>query len=208
MTIMLKNVGQMEAMVRMAESLGAGSVKFNVLQPTSRGKVMHDAGENISIEELVRLGEWVENELAKTTNIKLFFCHPPAFRPLGNMFGDKGNGCGVCGIKRIIGVLPDGSYALCGIGEFIPELIFGNARTDKLEEVWRNTPAVCEIREGLPERLEGVCGECLMKHICLGSCIAQNYYRSRSLWAPFWYCQEAYEKGLFPGTRKNGIKSE
>jgi SynChlorMet cassette radical SAM/SPASM protein ScmF len=204
MTIMRKNVGQMEAMIRLAEKAGAGSVKFNVLQPTARGLKLHDAGENIPIDELVRLGNWVENELSRTTKLKLYFCHPPAFRPLGNMFGEKGNGCGVCGIKHIIGVLPDGSYALCGIGEAIPEMVFGNAAKDKLENVWRDATVIRELREGLPERLEGVCGDCLMKNICLGSCIAQNYYRSKSMWAPFWYCEEAHKMGLFPGSRLTG----
>lgn len=34
MTVMRCNAGQIEAMVRMAEDLGAGSIKFNVVQPT------------------------------------------------------------------------------------------------------------------------------------------------------------------------------
>ena len=56
-------------------------------------------------------------------------------------------------------------------------------------------------REGLPEKLEGICGECLMKAKCVGSCIAQNYYSSKNLWAPYWYCEQARKRGLFPETR-------
>ncbi len=40
-----------------------------------------------------------------------------------------------------------------------------------------------------------------MKGRCLGSCVAQNYYRSGSLWAPFWFCEEADAAGLFPPSR-------
>ena len=40
-----------------------------------------------------------------------------------------------------------------------------------------------------------------MKGICLGSCVAQNYYRSKSFWAPHWYCEDAHKRGLFPETR-------
>ena len=58
-----------------------------------------------------------------------------------------------------------------------------------------------ELREGLPGRLNGICGRCLMKKICLGSCIAQNYYGSKNLWSPYWYCEEAGKAGLFPETR-------
>jgi radical SAM protein with 4Fe4S-binding SPASM domain len=117
------------------------------------------------------------------------------------MFGNGGDGCQTCGIMGIMGVLADGSYALCGIGATVPEMIFGHAATDKLEDVWRNHPILTEIREGLPNRLTGICTRCFLKYFCLGSCLAQNYYRRKDLWAPFWYCEEAYEKGLFPKSR-------
>ena len=201
MTITRKNYLQMEALVRMAERLGAGSVKFNVLQPSARGKVMHELGEALSIEELVKIGSRVERELSKSTRLPLSFSHPPAFRPLGKMYGGPAGGCSVCGILGIIGVLADGSYAMCGIGETLPEFIFGNAAADRLADVWAKTPIINELRKGLPERLSGICSDCAMKKICMGNCIAQNYAKGRDLWAPFWYCEEARKKGLFPGSR-------
>ncbi|NIQ38082.1 MAG: SynChlorMet cassette radical SAM/SPASM protein ScmF [Proteobacteria bacterium] len=207
MTIMRRNKCQMEAVVRFAESLGAGSVKFNMVQPTARGENMHRAEENLPIEELVELGRWVENTLSASTPLRLVYSHPMAFRPLSNMLGSNGDSCGVCGILGILGVLGDGSYALCGIGESVPELVFGHATTDRLKEVWGNTPVLIELREGLPHRLEGICGDCLMKARCLGACVAQNYYRTKNIWAPFWYCEEAYGKGLFLGSRRIPVAS-
>jgi SynChlorMet cassette radical SAM/SPASM protein ScmF len=201
MTIMRHNKHQMEPMVRLAESLGAGSVKFNIVQPTARGERMHDSGETLTIEELVELGRWSDTELSASTDLYIYYHHPAAFRSLRRMFGENAVGCGVCGIKGIIGVLSDGSYALCGIGTSVPELIFGRADADRLEDVWNSNPVIERIRTGLPERLEGVCGDCIMKASCLGSCIAQNYYRSENLWAPFWFCEEAYSRGLFPESR-------
>jgi SynChlorMet cassette radical SAM/SPASM protein ScmF len=201
MAIMRRNRDQMEAVVRLAESLDAGSVKFNVVMPTARGEKMHESGETLTIKELVDLGIWVENTLSACTSLKLYYSHPLAFRPLSKMFGNNGNGCGVCGIVGILGVLGNGSYALCGIGETVAELTFGHAAKDRLEDVWNNTPVLMELREGLPHRFEGICGDCLMKGRCLGSCIAQNYYRSKDIWAPFWYCEEAQRKGIFPKPR-------
>ena len=101
----------------------------------------------------------------------------------------------------ILGVLANGNYALCGIGMNVPELVFGHAETDRLEDLWETTKVLKELREGLTDRLEGICGDCVMKGVCLGSCIAQNYYKSNNLWAPFWYCEEAKKAGLFPETR-------
>jgi MoaA/NifB/PqqE/SkfB family radical SAM enzyme len=68
-------------------------------------------------------------------------------------------------------------------------------------EIWMKNLVLQDLRQGLPQRLDGICGHCLLKKICLGKCLAQNYYRSKSLWDPFWFCQQAYERGLFPDTR-------
>ena len=82
MSLMGRNKDQMEAMVRLAESLGAESLKFNLTQPTARGEKMHQSGEVLTIEELVEFGSWVENGLSGSTDLTLFFDHPVAFRPL------------------------------------------------------------------------------------------------------------------------------
>jgi SynChlorMet cassette radical SAM/SPASM protein ScmF len=201
MSIMRQNKDQMESIVRLAERSGAGSVKFNIIQPTARGERMHFSGETLDIEELVDLGKWVENTLSAATDLNLYYDHPMAFRPLGKMFGQNGDGCGACGILGILGVLANGSYALCGIGETVSDFVFGHTTKDRLEDIWKKTPALLELRKGLPQRFEGICGDCLMKKICLGSCVAQNYYRNKRLWAPYWYCEEAHNRGLFPETR-------
>lgn len=201
MTVMRRNRGQMESIVRLAEKLGAGSVKFNILQPIARGGNMHQAGEALSIEELIDLGKWVENGFSDSTNLGIIYSHPMAFRPLGRMLGKNGDGCGVCGIRGILGVLANGSYAMCGIGETVPDLVFGHAEADRLKDVWNNNQVLREIREGIPDRFEGVCSDCLMKKVCLGYCLANNYYISKNLWASSWYCEEARSRGLFPESR-------
>ncbi len=201
MTIMRHNKNEMEAVVRLAERSGAGSVKFNIVQPTSRGERMHASGEALQIEEFVELGRWVENTLSASANLQVDYDHPAAFRPLGRMFANDGKGCGTCEILSIIGVLSNGSYALCGIGETVPDLVFGHAAKDALENIWYNTPLLLQLREGIPRRFEKICGGCFMKAMCLGSCIAQNYYQSKNIWAPFWYCEAAHNRGLFPETR-------
>jgi len=83
----------------------------------------------------------------------------------------------------------------------VPEFVFGQAGRDPLAKVWRYNRVLRAIRAGLPARREGVCGRCMMKRICRGSCIAQNFYTSRHLWAPYWYCDQADRAGLFPESR-------
>jgi SynChlorMet cassette radical SAM/SPASM protein ScmF len=202
MTLMRRNRDQLEGVVRLAESLGAASVKFNPVQPMARGERMHESGEALSIEELISIGQWVETALCDTTTLRLCYQHPTAFRPLGRMLGHNGGDHSSCGILGILGVLSDGSYSLCGIGETVPDLVFGHAARQPLADIWNGSQVLHELREGMPHKLEGICGQCLMRTICMGSCVAQNYYRSRNLWSSFWYCEHAGQKGLFPQTRR------
>ncbi len=199
LSIMRRNMDQVDAVIRLAEELGAASVKFNVIQPIARGEKLHDAAETCSISELVRLGRRVETELAPATRLQLFFDYPHAFRSLKRIA--SGDGCGVCGIQGILGVIPSGQYALCGIGEQVPDLVFGTIGQDSLEQVWREHPTLQSLRTGLPTRLEGVCSRCLLKWRCLGSCVAQNFYKTGNLFSPFWFCEEAERIGLFPASR-------
>jgi len=201
LTVMRHNKSQIEPLVHLAETLEAESVKFNLVQPTGRGEKLNDCGETLSLEELLELGQWINNTLSGSTKLRIHYDVPPAFRPMSSMFGKKGDGCSKCGILKIIGVLANGNYALCGIGEHIPELVFGHASKDRLDDVWKKNKVLCELRDGIPSRLEGICGRCHMKRMCSASCIAQNYYRSKNLWEPYWFCKDAYERGLFPKTR-------
>ncbi|MDY0039395.1 MAG: SynChlorMet cassette radical SAM/SPASM protein ScmF [Desulforhabdus sp.] len=200
-TLMRRNADQVGQVIHLAEQLGAGSVKLNVLQPTERGALMHESDQALTIKELIELGRWVEGSLAQLTELKLIIHFPPAFRPLSRLFDENGDDCAVCGIKEILGVLGDGSYALCGIGESTPELVFGHAESVQLKRIWQEHAVLKQLRTGLPERLEGICAECLMKSICSGACIAQNFYSNGSLWGPYWFCQQAYNEQLFPETR-------
>jgi SynChlorMet cassette radical SAM/SPASM protein ScmF len=201
MSVCRSNKNEMEDLVRLAETLGASSVKFNIVQPTGRGEKMHLSGEVPSIEELLELGSWVDTELCESSSIPIIYGQPVAFRQFRRLFSSDRRGCDVCRVLNILGVLADGSYALCGIGEQAEELVFGHSAKDSLCEVWLNSAVLNELRIGLTASLEGVCSGCVMKRLCRGNCIAQNYYRTRNLWAPFWYCEEALKAGLFPATR-------
>jgi SynChlorMet cassette radical SAM/SPASM protein ScmF len=202
MTLMRRNRHQLSGVVRLAEDLGASSVKFNLLQPTARGKGLAQSEQALSVAELVELGRFVESTPAATAGIPLYFDYPHAFRPLSRIFGPGGGGRYSCDILHILGVLADGSYALCGIGESVPELIFGHCAKDPLAEVWNRSKFLNELRCGLPWKLTGICRDCLMRNLCLGGCIAQNYYRHGHAWGSFWFCELANESNLFPESRR------
>ena len=73
------NVDEIEALVIMAEKIGAGSVKFNLIQPSGRGETMTDRGQVLGVERLIEIGKWVETELQSRTSIALLYSWPMAF---------------------------------------------------------------------------------------------------------------------------------
>lgn len=198
MSLHTGNVDEIEALVRLAESLGAGSVKFNLIEPAGRGQLMTERGKVLSIEKLVEIGRRVEHDLQKQTALSLHYSWPMAFHSLQYLMH---NGSDTCGIFGILGILPDGHFAMCGIGMQIPELSYGRIGQDALVDVWYNHPMLAALRQSLPAKLEGVCAECLFKAQCLGSCVAENYHQSGRLSAAYWFCEQAQQQGIFPGER-------
>ncbi len=198
MSLHAGNVEEIEALVRLAESLGAGSVKFNLVQPTGRGETLTKRGKVLGIERLVEIGRWVERDLQKQTALSLHYSWPVAFHSLRRLSRDGSDSCGIFGI---LGLLASGHYAMCGIGVQIPELTYGMIGQDKLAEVWVEHPMLLRLRESLPVQLEGVCADCLFQARCLGSCVAENYHQTKRLTAAYWFCAQAVEAGLFPLAR-------
>lgn len=206
--VLRRNAAQIPAMVQLAESLGAESLRFVAAQPDLRvpkkGGSGHESGlspaETLPVEELIAVGRKVEREFSRGTRLRLMFDQPPAFRGLHPM--SRVDSQERCSILNSLAVLPDGSYALCGIASALagthPELVFGQVGKDPLEKVWIEHPMLRALRSGMPGRLQGVCNRCQMKTACLGNCAAENYLRSGTFWGPYWFCEAAEHAGLFP----------
>ena len=201
MTVMRSNRGSVHQMVMLARELEVRALKLNVLQPAGRGAAIVKNCGGLSIHEWIELGREVEDQYGSETTPRVHFDHPPAFVPLARLvYGDRKHTHG-CGIFHILGVLSDGSYALCGVGERHRELVCGRADTDPLSLVWSESKLLRQIREGLPQQLEGVCSRCLHQRSCLGMCVAQNYLSTGRLFGPNWYCAAAADAGVFPESR-------
>ena len=202
LTLQRSNLDQLTDFLRLASQLGAGNVKLNVVQPMLRGSALEEEGETLSIAELLDLAQWLRSGQVEQGGMPVNLDLPPAFRPLGAIV--SGADSGLCDILHILGVIPDGKYALCGIGQHVDALVMGDVISASLDDVWSRNPVLCALRDGLPAQLKGVCASCLMKGACRGNCIAVNFQGNNDLFAPFWFCQRAYEQGRFPATRLKG----
>jgi SynChlorMet cassette radical SAM/SPASM protein ScmF len=199
MSLHAGNVDEIEELVHLAESWGAGSVKFNLIQPSGRGETMIERGQVLNVQRLVEIGKWLEFDLQKRISIRLFYSWPMIFHSVDRLLK---YGSDSCGVFNILGILANGSLAMCGIGMEIPELTYGQLGKDRVLDIWKNNKVLQDLRRDLPGKFEGICNECLFRNQCLGSCVAENYHLAQRLTAPFWFCQQAEEAGILPTQRK------
>ena len=74
-------------------------------------------------------------------------------------------GCG-CG-RSYVAIQPNGLVTPC---VFMPNLVVGDLRTQRFEEVWKKSPVLEALRDR--ERLKGPCATCPYKYVC-GGCRAR-----------------------------------
>ncbi|MCP3898109.1 MAG: SynChlorMet cassette radical SAM/SPASM protein ScmF [Desulfobacteraceae bacterium] len=207
MSLVKQNRDHIDDMIQFATDTGCESVKFNIVQPTERGKNIYNNNEHLTIEDYINIGRYITDKAQPKTKLRLDYGLPPAFLPLSYMLSGHKHGCSSgCAIKNILGVLWNGDISICGIGENVEELILGDIDSSELGKIWENNKVIDNIRKGLPEKVEGICKKCIFKMICFGYCPANNYYGAKSLFAPGWFCDKANTEGLFPGTRLKSKK--
>ncbi len=195
------NLNEVEALTQFAVKIGAGSVKFNPVAPTGRGKIMQKQGEILGYDEIIELVRFVRGELQERTSIPLYISIPPALASITEILRE-GRAGGECRILNILGILGDGGMALCGIGRNVPELCFGKLGRDDLKNVWFSHPTLVRIRRELNGKFPGICGNCVHAKRCLTHCAALNYERTGKLLSPNYLCEEAEFRNEFPASRK------
>lgn len=198
MSIHAGNVDEIEALVHLAEDLKASSVKFNIIQPSGRGRKMVERYQALNMERLIELGKWMENDLRKRSSVSLHYSWPMAFYSIESLLNLQRYSCNV---TNILGILSTGHLALCGIGTQVPELCYGKLGEDRIVDLWNDNPTLIKLRQEMFEGLEGICSECILRSRCKGTCVAENYSYYGKLMSPFWFCQMAADKGLFPDSR-------
>lgn len=198
MSLYKENVPEIEAMAALCDELEVPSFKINPVMPTGRGGNVFLNRENVDIEELIRIDRWIETDLNGKYRTDIYLCMPIGLKSLNSV---TSNSLYECHILNILGILADGTISLCGIGQTETNLNMGNIARDCLAEIWRHHPLLQKLRKETPSQLSGICGRCIFKFRCLGSCRACAYATSGDLRSPFFMCDEAAKKNMFPPSR-------
>ena len=198
------NIDYLEDTVRFAEQLGVNSFKINCISAVSRGEALKRDGGTLEVADYLNLNQKIDQEIQPRYKIKIMLDIPVAFKKIETI-KEKGDRCG---IKHILGVLANGDISICGIGERLSSLRMGNIRNEPLAELWRNNPILKTLRADIPQKLQGVCSQCIFKGYCLGKCRAEAYYITGNFLSPFSFCDEAQKLGLFPEKNIFHVKKE
>ncbi len=200
-TLHKKNIHEIHSFLDMAQEEKWSSIKFNLVQKIGRGKSFVSR-YGLSIEEIISLYHQIE-KYKQDIKTPIVFDIPIAFRSIRDLLYSVN---GHCTVFNILGILSDNSWSLCGIGETVPELVFGHPERNDLKDIWNNHPKLLELRSKIPDHLEGVCEKCIFKYSCKGHCVANNYSLCNQFNAPYHFCSNAEKLGLFPVSALNLIK--
>lgn len=198
-TLHKENVSEINEIIYFAENLGCGSIKFNNIQQLGRGEMFNN-DQKISVAEIIKLFHKIENDHATNKKLQIFFDIPVAFFPIRKLL-DSSMNC--CNVQNILGIIATGEISLCGIGVTTKDLVFGNISDESIIQIWHTNLILNKIRKEIPEKLDGICGNCIHKYTCLGVCIASNYQSSQKINSANYFCEEAEELDLFPISRKS-----
>ncbi len=194
------NIAHFTSFVEHMKKIGVRSIKINTISPVGRGKDLVEKGLAPTMQEVLAFRDTVR-ELSEDFSGRIELDVPMAFKDIEEI---DTKGCGTCSINNILGILSDGSVSICGIGYVNQELVFGNIRSDGpevIKDIWENNSFINDLRTGVPMKLKGVCGRCVFRNTCNGSCRAEVYHNTGDIYAPHWFCQDAYDNGMFPATR-------
>lgn len=193
------NYGDIDGVLRIASTLPGARLKINPIIASGRGRIMARRGELLTVRELQELIRGVERRY-RTFPVPVSVTAEPAFYGLDSIWRQRAGG-GRCGFKSLLGILADGSVSFCGMGYRHSDYVFGAAADVDLATLWRESPKLLEVRRQVPDQLQGICGNCVLKHVCQGGCRSNAFDVYGSITAPTPNCQRLYEEGLFPATR-------
>lgn len=178
-------------MIKLVRKIGADTLKINFITPSGRGKSNNFFDKN-PIEDILDFFEWIDKE----TPPGVLPSVPAALLPVNRLKNH-----GYCPVRNLMGVLPDGTFSLCGVAFSRKEMAWGKFPEITVQEAWVNSPVYQMIRSSLPDGLEGVCHSCMHRDSCIGRCVVNNMETGGAVTSPDILCQRTYDAGLFPKTR-------
>jgi radical SAM protein with 4Fe4S-binding SPASM domain len=194
------NYKTIPALYDLAVELEPEKLHWSPLNSSGRGKeLIKKIG--LGYSETVEILDLIDQNKGRFSGINTVK-YPPAMIPPNHMLKVfQGQDLGCCNSCKfpLLGILPNGDINVCGVTRENSTLFFGNVRDTRLKTAWEKA-RMDLLRTSYvgAEDLRGICGDCVWKYQCKGSCRAKAYEEGGDFFAPYPVCQEAAERGEFP----------
>lgn len=204
-----KNLHTVKDLFKVASEHGVGRLQFAFLHPVGRALEYLDE-INLSWDEI----DQVQREIAaalETYPVQTIVKLPPAavlpelypriIKPRGT--GELLQGLAVSCSFPLLSVLPNGDITVCALTREEEDAKFGNVRQNTLQEMWYKHQ-FDQMREQYvsTDWLKGICGDCVFKHGCKGSCRAIAKTEFGDYDEPHPMCKAMDDAARFPSVYK------
>ena len=182
MTLLNRNLAEVEGFVRLAASLGVHNV--HLLWPHRRGRVLDgplaDLPSATSILTAVRGARATAQELGVTIdNVEEFRLRMDGRAGVKNDLAGAG--------WNSLCVYTDGCVYPSASMAGVPDLRCGDLASASLREIWKESHLCRELRDATLER-KPICRSCTLKFLCGGGDLEHGYWASRSFHGHDPYC--------------------
>ena len=193
------NIETIPQLIGIAEQLGVRALKIGFVNPVGRGEEHFDE-LGLDYDQFMR-ALWLIMRHLPSFSRELLLKVPPAVIPpvlMPHVARAKNLRLITSCMFPILGILPDGTITVCAMTRESEEVKFGNIRSDSLVEIW-SRPEIRLLREAYDRaELVGICGDCIFRHHCKGSCRAYAFTEFGSFQEPFPLCAAFERDGRFP----------
>ena len=200
-SILNMDFDNIDKMIELSKDLNVSFIKFNPIVKVGNAKKINKNKDFIFAlypEEMLELRNKYCNKESLgipvdlflpvgLSNIKSILTHSPL----------QGISCINCPTLNLLSILPNGDLGLCPEANRSELLKFDNLYITNLSDVWNDNSNLNKLRSEIPDRLTGVCGKCLVKSICKGSCRAVAVSSGGTINSPHPICQYLYDKNKF-----------
>ena len=199
MSISSLDYDRIERMIRLGTSHNAAFLKINPIVRT--GRVAKNDNEflfTLTPEEMLKIINRYGGTRRQELPVFLMFPFGLSVARHILQLQNEDLHCGNCPTLNLLSIMPNGDFGLCADAELHEPLHFGNIFEQDLSTVWSSHPNLQSLRKVVPDQLEGVCGQCMAKVVCQGSCRAVAVFDEGRINSPHPICQRLYEEKKFP----------
>jgi radical SAM protein with 4Fe4S-binding SPASM domain len=190
-TLTKVNLGDLDAIISLAERLGVGGVRFSPVQPIERAERYWDE-VGLTPDELRKAYRFLYRELGKR-EVEISGGFP-------GFVLDFAKGEQWCALGRTLALDPEGNLYPCQLFQH-PDYRVGNIQEMSLQDAVES-PELFETLRATASRKSAIeaCTSCNWRNFCQGSCPASVHWQKGTLWATDDLCdarRELYRDVVF-----------